>query len=83
MKLSEIIGTTIALRRSGREWKGISPFTGQLAFFVSDEKALWLDLSTGRNGGAVEFLMATRGIGADEAAAVIAGMEAVEAGVVH
>ena len=40
LRLSDIIGKTVKLRRQGREYAGLSPFTKERtpSFFVNDDK---------------------------------------------
>lgn len=62
MRISDVIGKHVALTPQGREFKGRSPFTGEIGFFVSDEKARWFDLSTRRNGTLADFLVGVVGM---------------------
>ena len=51
------------LRKAGREWKGLSPFNKEKtpSFFVNDQKAMWFDFSSGKNGNIFDFVMQTEG----------------------
>lgn len=71
MRLSGFIGHHIALRKQGREFKGRSPTDGTERFFVSDEKGRWFDFATGKNGDAVDFLVAYQGRSPAEALAIV------------
>lgn len=55
----EIIGARVELKRAGREYRGLSPFTNEKSpsFFVSPAKQMFFDFSSGRNGTAITFLM--------------------------
>jgi DNA primase len=57
--LVELIGARVELKRAGREYKGLSPFTNEKSpsFFVSPAKQMFFDFSSGKNGNAVGFLM--------------------------
>jgi DNA primase len=57
------------LRKAGREWKGLSPFNKEKtpSFFVNDQKAMWFDFSSGKNGNIFDFLMLTEGVSFPEA----------------
>ncbi|MDI3260641.1 MAG: DNA primase [Sinobacteraceae bacterium] len=55
----EVIGSRIELKRAGKEYKGLSPFTHEKtpSFFVSPAKQMFFDFSSGKNGTAISFLM--------------------------
>lgn len=55
----ELIGTRVELKRAGKELKGLSPFTNEksASFFVSPQKQMFFDFSSGKNGNAIGFLM--------------------------
>ena len=55
----EIIGARIELKRAGREYKARSPFSNEKtpSFFVSPQKQMFFDFSSGKNGTAISFLM--------------------------
>ena len=52
LPVSEVVGRRVKLQRSGREWKGLSPFNKEKtpSFFVNDQKQAWFDFSSGKNG---------------------------------
>ncbi|SFF22324.1 DNA primase [Fontimonas thermophila] len=56
----ELIGERIELKRAGKEYRGLSPFTNEKtpSFFVSPQKQMFFDFSSGKNGNAIGFLMA-------------------------
>src|SRR5580704_4026922 len=76
---SEVVGRRVKLRKAGREWKGLSPFNKEKtpSFFVNDQKAMWFDFSSGKNGNIFDFVMLTEGVTFPEAVERLAG----EAGV--
>jgi hypothetical protein len=43
LRLSDVIGRSVKLRRSGREWVGLSPFAKEKSpsFYVNDEKGFF------------------------------------------
>jgi len=45
LRLSDVIGKTVKLRRQGREFVGLSPFTKERtpSFFVNDDKGHFFD----------------------------------------
>ncbi len=55
----EVIGSRVELKRAGREYKGLSPFTNEKSpsFFVNPAKQMFFDFSSGKNGTAITFLM--------------------------
>lgn len=67
--VSEVVGRRVKLRKSGREWCGLSPFNREKtpSFFVNDEKSMWFDFSAGRNGNIFDFVMLTEGVSFPEA----------------
>lgn len=55
----EVIGQRVELKRAGKEYKGLSPFTHEKSpsFFVSPAKQMFFCFSSGKNGTAINFLM--------------------------
>jgi DNA primase len=76
LPVSEVVGRRVKLRKAGREWKGLSPFNQERtpSFFANDEKAMWFDFSSGRNGNIFDFVMATEGVPFPEAVERLASM---------
>ncbi|MGH7024493.1 MAG: DNA primase [Caulobacteraceae bacterium] len=79
LRLSDIIGKTVKLRRQGREYVGLSPFTKEKtpSFFVNDDKGFFHDFSSGKHGDLITFLQETERLSFTEAVERLAG----EAGV--
>src|SRR5216117_3665864 len=69
LPVSEVVRRRVALKKAGREWKGLSPFNKEKtpSFFVNDQKAAWFDFSSGKNGNIFDFVMQTEGVGFPEA----------------
>ena len=69
LPVSEVVGRRVKLRKAGREWKGLSPFNKEKtpSFFVNDQKAMWFDFSSAKNGNIFDFLMLTEGVSFPEA----------------
>ena len=69
LPVSEVVGRRVKLRKSGREWKGLSPFNKEKtpSFFVNDQKMAWFDFSSGKNGSIFDFVMLTEGLSFPEA----------------
>jgi DNA primase len=79
LPVSEVVGKRVKLRKAGREWKGLSPFNKEKtpSFFVNDQKAMWFDFSSGRNGNIFDFLMLTEGVSFPEAVERLAAQAGV------
>ncbi|WP_421803456.1 DNA primase [Flagellimonas sp.] len=58
-RLEEVIGDFVQLKKSGSNFKGLSPFTDERtpSFMVSPVKQIWKDFSSGKGGNVVAFLM--------------------------
>ena len=58
-RVEEVIGDFINLKKSGSNYKGLSPFTDEKtpSFMVSPVKQIWKDFSSGKGGNVIAFLM--------------------------
>ncbi|QAA81610.1 DNA primase [Aequorivita sp. H23M31] len=58
-RVEEVIGDFVQLKKSGSNYKGLSPFTDERSpsFMVSPVKQIWKDFSSGKGGNVVSFLM--------------------------
>lgn len=58
-RLEEVIGDFVQLKKSGANFKGLSPFTDERtpSFMVSPVKQIWKDFSSGKGGNVIAFLM--------------------------
>ncbi|MDP3312051.1 DNA primase [Lutibacter sp.] len=58
-QVEEVIGEFVNLKKSGSNFKGLSPFSEERtpSFMVSPVKQIWKDFSTGKGGNVVTFLM--------------------------
>ena len=58
-RVEEIVSDFIALKKSGANYKGLSPFTNEKtpSFVVSPSKQIWKDFSSGKGGNVIAFLM--------------------------
>ena len=58
-RVEEVIGDFVRLKKSGSNFKGLSPFTDERtpSFMVSPVKQIWKDFSSGKGGNVVAFLM--------------------------
>lgn len=77
--LSQVVAQKVKLKRSGREWVGLSPFNQEKSpsFFVNDMKAAWFDFSAGKTGDCFAFLMETEGVSFGEAVMRLASIAGV------
>ncbi|MPT30805.1 MAG: DNA primase [Chryseobacterium sp.] len=59
IRVEEITGEYVQLKRAGSNFKGLSPFHEEKSpsFVVSPSKQIWKDFSTGKGGTAISFLM--------------------------
>src|SRR6266853_1373005 len=69
LPVSDVVGRRVKLKKSGSEWRGLSPFNKEKtpSFFVNDQKSMWFDFSAGKNGSIFDFLMLTEGLSFPEA----------------
>tara|TARA_Y100000590_G_scaffold457314_1_gene609689 strand:- start:600 stop:2375 length:1776 start_codon:yes stop_codon:yes gene_type:complete len=80
LKVSQVVGKKIKLKRRGKEFVGLSPFTNEKtpSFTVSDEKGFYHCFSSGEHGNIFDFLMKTQSLKFGEAVrqlAAEAGMQ--------
>ena len=75
LRLSDVIGKTVKLRRQGREYVGLSPFNKEKSpsFFVNDDKGFYHDFSSGKHGDLISFLQETERLSFMEAVERLAG----------
>jgi DNA primase len=61
LRPSDVIGRTVKLRKQGREFVGLSPFTKEKtpSFYVNDDKGQFFDFSSGKTGDLITFLQET------------------------
>lgn len=62
--IEDVISEYVQLKRAGRNWKGLSPFTSEKSpsFIVSPEKQIWHDFSSGKGGDMFSFVMEMEGL---------------------
>ncbi len=80
LKVSQVVGKTVQLKKRGKEFIGLSPFKNEKSpsFTVNDEKEFYHCFSSGEHGNIFDFLMKTKSVGFGEAVrtlAVEAGMQ--------
>ncbi|MBC7582101.1 DNA primase [Aeromicrobium sp.] len=64
LNIEDVIGEYVQLKRTGRNYKGLSPFGSEKtpSFVVSPEKQIWHDFSSGRGGSVFNFVMEMEGV---------------------
>lgn len=64
LNIEDVIGEYVQLKRAGRNWKGLSPFTSERtpSFVVSPEKQIWHDFSSNKGGDVYSFVMEVEGL---------------------
>lgn len=61
LRPSDIIGRKVKLKKQGKEWVGLSPFTNEKtpSFYVNDQKKIFKCFSSGLGGDVLTFVMET------------------------
>ncbi len=64
LSIEDVIGEYVQLKRAGRNWRGLSPFSNEKtpSFMVSPEKQIWHDFSSGKGGNMFSFVMEVEGL---------------------
>lgn len=64
LNIEDVIGEYVQLKRAGRNFKGLSPFSGEKtpSFIVSPDKHIWHDFSSNKGGDVFTFIMEVEGI---------------------
>ncbi|THD42295.1 MAG: DNA primase [Bradyrhizobium sp.] len=77
--VSQVVGARVKLRKTGREFSGLSPFNSEKtpSFTVNDQKGFYHDFSSGKHGDIFTFLMETEGLSFPEAVERLAGAAGV------
>ncbi|WP_371395406.1 DNA primase [Fretibacter rubidus] len=80
VRVSDVVGKSVKLKRQGREYAGLSPFTNEKtpSFFVNDEKGFYHCFSSGKHGDAISFLMEVENLSFPEAVERLAGIAGME-----
>src|SRR4051812_43911710 len=79
LPVSEVVGRRVKLRKTGREFVGLSPFNKEKSpsFTVNDQKGFYHDFSSGKHGDIFGFVMETEGVAFPEAVERLAQMAGV------
>ncbi|MBZ0208087.1 MAG: DNA primase, partial [Hyphomicrobium sp.] len=69
LSVSSVVGRKVALKRAGREYKGLSPFKMEKtpSFTVNDQKGFYHCFASGEHGDIFTFVMKTDGLTFPEA----------------
>ncbi len=80
LNVSDVVGRTVALKKKGREYAGLSPFKSEKtpSFFVNDQKGFFHCFASGEHGDIFGFLMKTEGLSFPEAVERLAEETGVE-----
>lgn len=80
LPVSDVIGRSVALKKRGREFVGLSPFNSEKtpSFTVNDQKGFYHCFSSGKHGDIFRFLVETQGLSFPEAVERLAQEAGVE-----
>jgi DNA primase len=69
LPVSVVVGRRVKLIKSGREYKGLSPFQAEKtpSFYVNDQKGFYHCFSSGKHGDIFRFVTETEGLPFPEA----------------
>src|SRR5712692_7500637 len=79
LPVSEVVGRRVKLKKTGREFTGLSPFNKEKtpSFTVNDQKGFFHDFSSGKHGDIFGFVMETEGVTFPEAVERLAAMAGI------
>ena len=88
LKVSQVVGKTVRLKKRGKEFIGLSPFSNEKtpSFTVNDEKGFYHCFSSGEHGNIFDFLMKTKNCRFGEAVRVLAadaGLQPYKLSLIH
>lgn len=74
LSVEDVVGGYLELKRAGRNYKAISPFTNEktASFMVSPQKQIWHDFSANKGGDIFTFVMEMEGVDFKEALEILA-----------
>lgn len=80
LNIEDVISEYVQLKRAGRNWKGLSPFSEERSpsFMVSPEKQIWHDFSSGKGGNVFSFIMEVEGLDFKETLELLARKAGVD-----
>ena len=79
LPVSEVVGRRVKLKKTGREYTGLSPFNKEKtpSFTVNDQKGFYHDFSSGKHGDIFAFVMETEGVTFPEAVERLASLAGI------
>jgi len=74
LKVSQVVGKSVKLKRRGKEFVGLSPFSNEKtpSFTINDEKGFYHCFSSAEHGNIFDFLMKTKNYKFGEAVRLLA-----------
>ncbi len=80
LNIEDVVGEYVQLKRAGRNFKGLSPFSGDRtpSFFVSPDKHIWHDFSSNKGGDVFSFIMEVEGLDFKQALELLARRAGVD-----
>ncbi len=80
LKVSQVVGKKVKLKKRGKEFIGLSPFTNEKtpSFTVSDEKGFYHCFSSGEHGNIFDFIMKTQSLKFGEAVRQLASQAGMQ-----
>ena len=80
LKVSQVVGKTVKLKKRGKEFIGLSPFSNEKtpSFTVNDEKGFYHCFSSSEHGNIFDFLMKTKNYKFGEAVRALASEAGME-----
>lgn len=80
VRLSDVVGSAVKLRRQGREWVGLSPFAREKtpSFFVNDDKQFYHCFASGKHGDVIAWLQEGERLTFVEAVEKLAGLAGLD-----
>jgi DNA primase len=80
LNIEDVVGEYVQLKRAGRNFKGLSPFSGEKtpSFYVSPEKNIWHDFSSNKGGDVFSFIMEVEGLDFRQALELLASKAGVD-----
>ncbi len=82
LNIEDVISEYVQLKRAGRNFKGLSPFTNERSpsFVVSPDKQIWHDFSSGKGGDMFTFVQEVEGVDFKGALELLARKAGVDLG---
>jgi DNA primase len=80
LKVSNVVGKTVSLKKRGKEFVGLSPFKNEKtpSFTVNDEKGFYHCFSSSEHGNIFDFLMKTQNLKFGEAVRLLASQAGLQ-----